>query len=121
MPDAKAYRWEDLEQDHPMPRLDRRRIIGEKMMISEVVLHAGCHVPTHAHVNEQFACVVSGAVRFGIGADDSPARREVTVTAGGVIHLPSNVPHSADAVEDSLVLDLFSPPSATTGVDVRST
>ncbi len=119
MPDAKIYRWEDLEPDHPLARLDRKRIIGEKMMISQVVLHEGCHVPTHAHENEQFACVVSGEVRFGIGADESPARYEVTVCGGGVLHLPSNVPHSADAVKDSLVLDLFSPPSEKTGVDAR--
>ena len=48
---AQRYRWSDLEQDHPMPTVDRRRIIGEQAMISEIRLHAGCHVPTHAHEN----------------------------------------------------------------------
>jgi unsaturated pyranuronate lyase len=114
---ATQYRWDDLATDRPMAKLERRRILGEKMMISHVVLEKGCSVPTHAHENEQFACVMSGRVRFGIGAEGSPARRDVVVAGGEVLHLPSNVPHSAEALEKSVVLDLFSPPSATTGID----
>ena len=117
MTTARRYRWSDLEQDHPIATLDRRRIIGEKAMLSEVLLHAGCHVPTHAHENEQFACVMSGEVRFGIGAERSADRYEVTLKGGEVLHLPSGVPHSADAISESLVLDVFCPPSETTGVD----
>lgn len=116
-PDARIYRWADLPVDHPMPALERRRIMGDRMMLSEILLHAGCRVPTHQHENEQFACVIRGTMRFGIGAEGSANRREVTVTAGGVFHVPSNVPHSAEALEESLLLDVFAPPSATTGVD----
>jgi len=116
---ARSYRWSDLEQDHPMAQVDRRRIMGEKAMISEVRLHAGCRVPTHAHENEQFACVMSGTVRFGIGAEGSAERRDVTLSGGEVLHLPSGTPHSAHAVVESLVLDIFAPPSATTGVDAH--
>ena len=100
-----------------MERLVRRRIVGERMMIAEVRLAAGCRIPTHAHENEQFACVVSGRLRFGIGAEGSPDRHEIALGAGEVVHLPSSVPHSAEAEEDTLVLDLFAPPSETTGVD----
>ena len=114
---AAVYRWNNLEKDHPLEKLERRRIIGQQMMISQVFLHRGCHVPTHAHVNEQFACVMSGSLRFGIGAEGSPERCDITVSAGEVLHLPANVPHSADALEDTLVLDLFSPPSERTGID----
>ena len=114
---AAVIRWRDLPQDHPMPLIDRRRIIGRHLMISEVHLHKGFKVPTHQHANEQFAWVSSGRVRFGGGADGSPSRREVTLTAGEVLHLPPDVPHSAEALEDSMVIDLFSPPSEKTGVD----
>ncbi|MBI1850572.1 MAG: cupin domain-containing protein [Planctomycetes bacterium] len=100
-----------------MEQLERRRIIGEKMMISRVHLEKGCVVPTHSHENEQFACVVSGRLSFGIGAEGSASRRVVVVENGEVLHLPPNVPHSAEALEDTLVLDLFSPPSQTTGID----
>ena len=102
-----------------MALLERRRIIGEKMMISRVLLRQGCDVPTHSHENEQFACILSGRLRFGLGEPGSPDRREVVVSAGEVLHLPSGVPHSAFAEENSVVLDLFSPPSATTGIDRR--
>ena len=114
---AKHYRWSDLPQDTPMELLSRKRIIGEQMMISQVNLRKGCCVPTHSHANEQFACIMSGELRFGIGEEGSAARYEVCVKAGGVLHLPANVPHSAEALEDTLVIDLFSPPSATTGID----
>lgn len=100
-----------------MPLIDRRRIIGDRLMISEVHLHKGFKLHTHQHDNEQFGVVLSGRIRFGIGADGSPDRYEVTLTGGQVIHLPSNLPHSAEALEDTHILDLFSPPSAGTGVD----
>ena len=117
---AFCYRWEDLPQDTPMPQIDRRRIMGKKAMLSEVFLHKGCSVPTHAHENEQFACVVSGRMRFGLGEDGDEKRRFVELGAGEVLHVPSWVPHSADALEDSLVLDVFSPVSEGTGLDVHS-
>ena len=114
---AKHFCWSDLKHDVPMAKLARKRIIGEQMMISQVKLERGCHVPTHAHANEQFAMIMAGSLRFGIGADDSSDRYQVIVRAGEVMHLPSNVPHSADALEDTVVLDLFSPPSERTGID----
>jgi quercetin dioxygenase-like cupin family protein len=114
---AVSYRWADLPQDHPIDLLDRRRIIGQRMMLSQVRLREGCTVPTHAHANEQFVYVVSGRLRFGIGAEGSPQRREMVLEGGEVLHLPSEVPHSAEALEETLVVDMFSPPSEKTGID----
>ncbi|MHC5113990.1 MAG: cupin domain-containing protein [Planctomycetota bacterium] len=117
--DAAVHRWDDLDSDRPMELLSRRRITGVHAMLSEIHLDQGCHVPTHAHENEQFACVISGRMRFGLGAEDGPDRREVTLGPGEVLHVPPLVPHSADALEDSVVLDVFSPPSEKTGVDAH--
>lgn len=114
---ATHYRWDDLAPDFPMAQLSRRRIIGHNTMLSQVHLERGCYVPTHSHENEQIAVIVSGTLKFGIGADGSAQRREVVVRAGEVLHLPSNVPHSAEALEDTLVIDVFSPPSEKTGID----
>jgi quercetin dioxygenase-like cupin family protein len=114
---ATHYAWTKLVPDRPMPMLERRRVIGENAMISRVLLQKGCVVPTHAHENEQITCVISGRLRFGLGADGSPRRREVVVAAGEVLHLPANVPHSAEAIEETVVLDVFSPPSEKTGID----
>lgn len=115
--DATRYCWNTLPQDKPMEKLSRRRVIGDRMMLSQVFLQKGCFVPTHAHENEQFAMIVSGKLRFSIGKDGQPDRREMIVSAGEVLHLPSSVPHSAEALDDTLVIDMFSPPSEKTGID----
>ena len=114
---AKVSRWSDLQVDRPMELLERRRVIGDKAMISHITLRRGFKVATHAHENEQFSVVISGKLKFGLGAEGGSDRREATVGAGEVIHLPGNLPHSAEAIEDTVVLDIFSPPSATTGID----
>jgi quercetin dioxygenase-like cupin family protein len=98
-----------------MPLVERRRIIGSQAMLSQVTLRKGCVVPMHSHENEQFACVVSGVMRFGL--KDGPSERHLTLRAGEVLHLPSSVPHSAEAIEDCVILDIFSPPSEKTGID----
>ncbi len=114
---ARQIRWSDLTPDTPMPLLERQRIIGSQAMLSRILLRKGCDVPRHQHPNEQFACVLSGRMRFGLGEPGTPGFREVTLTGGEVLHLPGGVAHSAVAIEDSEVLDVFSPPSATTGID----
>jgi len=115
-----AYRWTELPKDTPMALLERRRVIGEQAMISHVTLKRGCLVPTHAHENEQFACILSGRLKFTLGDEKSVARETLIVGAGEILHLPSNVPHAAEALEDTVVLDVFSPPSATTGIDRKA-
>lgn len=117
MNEPRLLRWTDLPQDRPMPLIDRRRIIGEHMMVSEVHLHKGFSLPSHRHSNEQFVLLVSGRCRFGVGEEGTPGHREMIVEAGQVLVLPPDVPHSCVALEDTRILDLFSPPSATTGVD----
>ncbi|MBS0197580.1 MAG: cupin domain-containing protein [Planctomycetes bacterium] len=111
--------WADLPADFPMPLIARQRIIGEKMMISRVILSPGFTLPSHRHENEQFVVMLRGRCEFGLGEEGSPAHRTLEVRGGEVLHLPSNVPHSCRAIEETEILDLFSPVSAVTGVDSR--
>lgn len=111
-PDAVSCSWDDLPLDAPMELLERRRIIGSDAMIWHITLHEGCKVPVHAHANEQFACVLSGKVRFTL--KDGEVR---DLGAGEVLHLPGHSPHGAEALATAVVLDIFSPPSETTGID----
>ena len=76
-------------------------------MLAHVYFDKGIVVPKHSHENEQFAYVLEGALRFRIGDDQSEV---VVVRAGEVLHVPSDVPHSAEALEDTLTLDVFVPP-----------
>ena len=87
--------------------LDRRLITGDRMMLAHVYLKKGCIVPKHAHENEQITYILEGALKFRIGEDQ---QQEIVVAAGEVLHIPSNVPHMAEALEDTLDVDIFSPP-----------
>ena len=114
---AITYRWDELDSDEPMALLSRKRVIGTRAMISRVVLQKGCVVPRHAHENEQFACILSGCLKIELDSQTGTGNETVVVKAGELIHFPSNVAHAAEALEDTVVLDVFSPPSETTGID----
>lgn len=121
MTEAKVYSWDALESERPTELASRQRIVAERTMVSRIVVEPGFDMETHQHENEQITIVLSGRVRIGVGDPDSDAYREETLVAGQTIVLPSNVPHRAAADEHSVVLDLFSPPSETTGIDAPST
>jgi quercetin dioxygenase-like cupin family protein len=104
---ATHYRWEDLPKEALKPDLARRLISGERMMLAHVYLEKGCVVPLHSHENEQLTYILEGALRFWLGEDESDV---VDVRAGEVLHLPSHLPHKAEALEDTLDVDVFSPP-----------
>ncbi len=106
---ASFHRWNDMEKERVNDMLDRRLITGERVMLAHVYLKKGCIVPKHSHENEQITYILEGALRFKLGEDQ---REEVTVSAGEVLHIPSNLPHEAEAVEDTLDVDVFSPPRA---------
>ena len=103
---ATLHRWSDLTPEPLNPSLTRQFVTGEQCMIARIVLLQGCIVPTHAHANEQIAYVVSGHLRFTLGDDPAP----VDVRAGEMLVIPANLPHSAEALEDTVDLDLFAPP-----------
>jgi quercetin dioxygenase-like cupin family protein len=104
---VRHYRWVDLPAEPMKGSISRRLIIGDRMMIAHVYLQIGDDVPRHSHENEQLTYILSGALRFWFGANDE---REITVRAGEVLVIPSQVPHRAIALEDSLDVDIFSPP-----------
>lgn len=110
------HAWSELDEDSPMPLLTRRRVIGEKMMVSQVTLEVGLVVPPHHHENEQITIVTEGRLKFRVGeSEDAPD--EIIVGAGEVLMLPSWLWHGAEALERTVVLDLFAPPSEGTGID----
>jgi quercetin dioxygenase-like cupin family protein len=104
---TRHYRWDDVPLESVTPTLDRKLITGAGIMLAQVFLKQGCVVPKHQHHNEQFTYIVDGALRFRIG---EAGAEEVIVRAGEVLHIPSNVWHEAEALEDTLDMDIFSPP-----------
>jgi quercetin dioxygenase-like cupin family protein len=104
---AAWYSWEELAEERLNDLLSRRLITGDRIMLAHVYLKKGCIVPRHAHENEQLTYILEGALRFLVGEN---GEQEVVVRAGEVLHLPSNLPHEAHALEDTLDVDVFSPP-----------
>lgn len=109
MKEPTFYRWSDLPLEELSDTISRKLVTGDRMMLAHVYLKKGAVVPRHHHENEQLTYILEGALHFRLGEDLS---REVTVRAGEVLHIPSNVPHEATALEDTLDVDVFSPPRA---------
>jgi quercetin dioxygenase-like cupin family protein len=107
MSETTHYRWDDMPKEPLKPDLHRRLITGERLMIAHVYLDKDCIVPQHSHHNEQITYILSGGLRFYLGDDKSEI---VDVMAGEVLHIPPHVPHEAVALEDTLDVDVFSPP-----------
>jgi quercetin dioxygenase-like cupin family protein len=103
------YRWESMEKETLNPLLGRRLISTERMMLAHVYLEQGCIVPEHAHENEQLTYILEGKLRFWLGEGGDEV---VDVAAGEVLHIPSHLPHRAEALERTLDLDIFQPPRA---------
>ena len=109
MTDKKVQRikWEEMPKEKLNDRIDRRMITGEKVMLTHVYLKKGAVVPMHAHANEQITYILEGKIRFWIESEDADP---ITLGPGEVLTLPSNLPHSAEALEDTLDVDIFAPP-----------
>jgi unsaturated pyranuronate lyase len=108
-PSVRLFRWDDMPRERVTDQLTRRLITGERMMLAHVYLDKGCVVPRHSHDNEQITYILEGALRFWIG-DSAEGGEPLDVHAGEVLHIPSNVPHKAEALEDTLDVDIFCPP-----------
>jgi quercetin dioxygenase-like cupin family protein len=106
-PKVTFYRWDDMPREKVSDLLERRLVTGDRMMLAHVYLKKGCVVPRHQHENEQLTYIIEGALRFWIGEDE---KQQMDVRAGEVLHIPSNVWHKAEALEDTVDVDVFSPP-----------
>lgn len=98
--------WEAVPLEQLTPLLHRQFVVGQQIMLARVLLKKGCIVPEHSHHNEQLTYILEGALKFWIDG------KEIVVSAGETLCIPSNMPHKAEALEDTVDLDVFSPPRA---------
>ena len=101
------YRWNEIPREQLSETIDRKLVTGDRMMLAHVYLKKGAIVPQHSHENEQLTYILEGGLRFWIGEDQSQV---IDVMAGEVLHIPSHVKHKAEALADTLDVDIFSPP-----------
>lgn len=99
----QLYNWDDVLLENVRDGISRRFIAGDHEMLAQIYLKRGAIVPTHSHESEQLTYVLSGALKFTLD------NRDITVGPGQVLRIPSWMPHSAEALEETFELDLFSP------------
>jgi quercetin dioxygenase-like cupin family protein len=96
--------WTGVELEEMNPLLQRQWIVGDRVMLARLIMKKGCMVPLHSHHNEQVTHILEGALKFCIEG------KEIVVRKGEVLTIPPHVPHSAEAMEDTIDLDVFDPP-----------
>jgi quercetin dioxygenase-like cupin family protein len=99
-----TYRWTEVKKEQINPMMSRQMIHGATMTIARLEVKKGAMVPEHSHHNEQITTIEKGKMRFLLEG------QEVVLSAGESLHIPAHAPHSAEVLEDGVVLDLFSPP-----------
>ena len=104
--ELKHIPWNSVELEDLNPLLQRQMVWGQGVMLARVLLKKGCVVPMHSHLNEQLTYILEGALKFLIDG------REIVVNAGEVLTIPAHVPHQAEALADTVDLDIFHPPRA---------
>ncbi len=102
----KHVRWSEIPIESLNPLLDRQIAVGDQVMVARVLLKKGCIVPLHSHMNEQITHIEEGALKFSINGE------EIVVRAGEFLCIPPNMPHEALAIEDTVDIDIFTPPRA---------
>jgi unsaturated pyranuronate lyase len=105
-PQLQHVAWNTVNLEDLNPLLQRHFIVGQNIMVARVLLKKGCVVPEHSHHNEQFTYILDGALKFWIDG------QVIVVRAGEVLTIPPNMPHKAEALEDTIDLDVFNPPRA---------
>jgi len=98
--------WSAIPLEDLNPLLQRQFVVGQEIMLARVLLKKGCIVPEHNHHNEQLTYILEGALKFWIDG------KEIVVNAGETLCIPSNMPHKAEALADTVDLDVFCPPRA---------
>jgi len=106
--------WNSVAVEALNPLLGRHFVVGQNVMLARVLLKKGCIVPEHSHPNEQLTFIAEGALKFWIDG------KIIVVNAGEVLTIPPNMPHKAEALEDTVDFDVFNPPRADwmSGTDV---
>jgi quercetin dioxygenase-like cupin family protein len=105
-PQFQHIPWKSVPIEDLNPLLQRHFIVGQNIMVARVLLKKGCIVPEHSHHNEQLTYILEGALKFWIDG------KEIVVRTGEVLTIPPHMPHKAEALEDTVDLDVFNPPRA---------
>ena len=103
MTTVRVHRWDEIALEKITEMISQKIITGEREMLAQIYLKRGALVPMHSHESEQMTYILQGALKVVVDGE------EMTVREGEVLHIPSRIPHQAEALEDTFELDVFSP------------
>jgi quercetin dioxygenase-like cupin family protein len=103
MANVRVHRWDEIALEKITEMISQKIVAGEREMLAQIYLKRGALVPMHTHESEQMTYILQGALKVVVDGE------EITVREGEVLHIPSRVPHQAEALEDTFELDVFSP------------
>ncbi|MCK4336709.1 MAG: cupin domain-containing protein [Candidatus Aminicenantes bacterium] len=76
---------------------------GGKLMTVKVYFKKGGIGAVHTHPHEQISYILKGSFEFELDS------KKQIVKAGDTIYMPSNIPHGVVALEEAIIVDVFSP------------
>ncbi len=100
---SRLHRWDEIALNKITEMVSQKVVAGEREMVAQIYLKRGALIPMHTHDSEQMTYILQGALRFLVDGE------EIIVREGEVLHIPSRVPHQAEALDDTFELDVFSP------------
>ncbi len=103
----KKINWNDVPEEEVNPKMRRKLVYGEKLMIAKIKFKDGFVVPQHSHEHEQITQVTFGTIRFWLGADK---KEVIDVHAGECLVIPGHLPHEALMIGDVEETDTWAPP-----------
>jgi len=99
----KIHKWDSIPAEQLNPLFSRRVIHSKSVTAAQIHLLKSAVVPLHSHINEQMSFLQSGRMRVVVGAE------ECIMEAGDILEIPPSVPHLVEALEECIVLDIFTP------------
>lgn len=102
--EALVASWDSIPVERIDEGIDRQMIVGKNIMICRLRFNSFVVTPAHRHPHEQVTLVMQGKVKFTLDTE------ERIVSAGDILHFPSNHWHGATMLDEEVVLiDIFSP------------
>jgi quercetin dioxygenase-like cupin family protein len=99
-----AYKWDTVAVEQLTDSIKRRMIVGTNEMLVRWEFTKGAVAARHSHPHEQIVVMVHGKLRLIVGD------AETIMGNDDIVVIPPNTPHEAYALEDTVVIDVFSPP-----------
>jgi quercetin dioxygenase-like cupin family protein len=99
----QPYNWDGVPKEQINDRLLRQAIHADAMTVARLEMTPGCLVASHSHHNEQISMAEAGRVKFTVDG------KEIILKAGDVLHIRPHQVHSAEALDNSVLVELFSP------------